>query len=463
MKKTILFLVMAIVTTTQTLMSQSISSFQNQWYNTYSNGISQNGIGVFTRGIIDNGNLVVAGSSWPSWPSGTRDQLITKISNTGDLIFQTLRSPGGDHDTFDAACVLDNGNYAFFGQQNAQGTQYFDGFYSVFNSNGVEQSYNFFSIPGSSSGSDMKKLPNGNLVFTGNHGGGNNYISLTSQNFAQIQYQTFNVSNNGWNSGYLAVDEVNNYIYAIAGETNTNILQIKKYDFNLNLISSFTINESNPFKCYDVILVNGSLWLCGYEIISNNRFAKVIKLDSNGIITDSNTSNSTSEYTAIINYSGNILLSKSNLTVTSSTSNELSSYLGGNIFGPSISLNSGSPFVPYDLVIDQNYVYCIGVQGENHYVGIPAIQKLRIESVENLGLEDEHLFAISIYPNPTNNTLFISGNKTPIAVDIYNVLGKEVLSIKNTDNINVEALPSGVYVIRISDGVGQTNRKFIIN
>ena len=146
MKKTILFLVMAIVTTTQTLMSQSISSFQNQWYNTYSNGISQNGIGVFTRGIIDNGNLVVAGSSWPSWPSGTRDQLITKISNTGDLIFQTLRSPGGDHDTFDAACVLDNGNYAFFGQQNAQGTQYFDGFYSVFNSNGVELSYNFFLI-----------------------------------------------------------------------------------------------------------------------------------------------------------------------------------------------------------------------------------------------------------------------------------------------------------------------------
>ena len=79
------------------------------------------------------------------------------------------------------------------------------------------------------------------------------------------------------------------------------------------------------------------------------------------------------------------------------------------------------------------------------------------------GLEDEHLFAIAIYPNPTNNTLFITGNETPIAVAIYNVLGKEVLSIKNTNNINVKALPSGVYVIRISDGVGQTNRKFIKN
>ena len=79
------------------------------------------------------------------------------------------------------------------------------------------------------------------------------------------------------------------------------------------------------------------------------------------------------------------------------------------------------------------------------------------------GLEDEHLFAISIYPNPTNNTLFITGNETPTAVAIYNVLGKEVLFIKNTNNINVQALPSGVYMIRISDGVGQTNRKFIKN
>ena len=80
-----------------------------------------------------------------------------------------------------------------------------------------------------------------------------------------------------------------------------------------------------------------------------------------------------------------------------------------------------------------------------------------------LGIDDQNFTNISIYPNPTNNTLFITGNETPITVAIYNVLGKEVLSVKNTNNINVKALPSGVYVIRISDGVGQTNRKFIKN
>ena len=79
------------------------------------------------------------------------------------------------------------------------------------------------------------------------------------------------------------------------------------------------------------------------------------------------------------------------------------------------------------------------------------------------GLEDQTQLNISIYPNPTNNTLFITGIETPIAISIYNVLGKEVLSIKNTNNINVQALPSGLYTIRISEGVRQTNRKFIKN
>ena len=74
---------------------------------------------------------------------------------------------------------------------------------------------------------------------------------------------------------------------------------------------------------------------------------------------------------------------------------------------------------------------------------------------------ERKVLIIVIYPNPTSNTIFILRNESPIVVSIFNVLGKEVLSIKNANNINVQALPSGVYVIRISDGVGQTNRKFI--
>ena len=80
-----------------------------------------------------------------------------------------------------------------------------------------------------------------------------------------------------------------------------------------------------------------------------------------------------------------------------------------------------------------------------------------------LGVKETNPLSFSIYPNPTSNTLIISGSESPLTISIYNILGKEVISTNNTNNINVQALPSGVYVIRISDGVGQTNRRFIKN
>ena len=70
---------------------------------------------------------------------------------------------------------------------------------------------------------------------------------------------------------------------------------------------------------------------------------------------------------------------------------------------------------------------------------------------------------ISIYPNPTNNYLFIKGNINPISISIYNLLGAEVISKSNTDKIDVSELSNGVYIIRISDSLGQTYRKFIKN
>ena len=49
---------------------------------------------------------------------------------------------------------------------------------------------------------------------------------------------------------------------------------------------------------------------------------------------------------------------------------------------------------------------------------------------------------------------------TPI---VYNLLGKEVLSFENTDKIDVSGLSDGVYIIKISDGINETKRKFIKN
>ena len=70
---------------------------------------------------------------------------------------------------------------------------------------------------------------------------------------------------------------------------------------------------------------------------------------------------------------------------------------------------------------------------------------------------------VFIYPNPTDDYLFIEGNKNPISISIYNLLGAEVIATSTTDKINVSELSKGVYIIRISDGINQTDKKFIKN
>ena len=50
-----------------------------------------------------------------------------------------------------------------------------------------------------------------------------------------------------------------------------------------------------------------------------------------------------------------------------------------------------------------------------------------------------------------------------IAISIYNLLGAKVIAKSNTDKIDISDLSKGVYMINISDGVSQTNRKFIKN
>ncbi len=75
---------------------------------------------------------------------------------------------------------------------------------------------------------------------------------------------------------------------------------------------------------------------------------------------------------------------------------------------------------------------------------------------------------INIYPNPANDQITIDfGNLDNVEdwnIKIINILGQEVLSQPmKTDKINVSELSKGVYIIRISDGVNQADKKFIKN
>ena len=110
---------------------------------------------------------------------------------------------------------------------------------------------------------------------------------------------------------------------------------------------------------------------------------------------------------------------------------------------------------PGSITINENYLYI----SENTAGKISKIYLGSTASKDDNKLE----LGISLYPNPAENYLFISGNKKPISISIYNLLGQKLISLENINKVDVKALPIGVYIIKVSDGVGQTNRKFIKN
>lgn len=71
---------------------------------------------------------------------------------------------------------------------------------------------------------------------------------------------------------------------------------------------------------------------------------------------------------------------------------------------------------------------------------------------------------ISIYPNPTNNFVTLSGVEGSATIELYNVLGKIVLSQKITKDkteIDLSKETNGVYFIKIITENNSVTKKII--
>jgi endonuclease I len=70
----------------------------------------------------------------------------------------------------------------------------------------------------------------------------------------------------------------------------------------------------------------------------------------------------------------------------------------------------------------------------------------------SLSIDDFNKISITLYPNPSSNYIKISGIKSKTNINIYDVLGKKILSKtieESQNNIDVSQLKKGLYFIRI--------------
>jgi hypothetical protein len=97
----------------------------------------------------------------------------------------------------------------------------------------------------------------------------------------------------------------------------------------------------------------------------------------------------------------------------------------------------------------------------------PGAQLQTIVSLGNFTLSNREfeINGLKVYPNPvTNGNLYISSDSNSAkSVEIYDILGKQVLNAKVSNNtVNVSNLKGGAYIVKINEEGKTATRKLII-
>ena len=107
----------------------------------------------------------------------------------------------------------------------------------------------------------------------------------------------------------------------------------------------------------------------------------------------------------------------------------------------------------------------IQFNGENNNEHVKAyIDDLSYGEAATASTIDNALLNISMYPNPASSRLTISAQKTINSAAIYNILGKQVMSLeinKDSESIDVSNLATGMYLIKYSIDNAVGTAKFI--
>ena len=81
-----------------------------------------------------------------------------------------------------------------------------------------------------------------------------------------------------------------------------------------------------------------------------------------------------------------------------------------------------------------------------------------------LSTEEFQVSAIKMYPNPVNGEIINIKTQKELQVEIFDVLGKKVISTevnKNLNTINVSTLSKGLYLVKLKSSAGIITKKMI--
>jgi PKD repeat protein len=127
-------------------------------------------------------------------------------------------------------------------------------------------------------------------------------------------------------------------------------------------------------------------------------------------------------------------------------------------FGDGFSSTEKNPVHQYS----QQGEYTVRLATYNRNLACDTISKtIKVSRLDNIdGLNSE---SITIYPNPAENRVYISGINKPFEVSVFDISGKLrlVQQKTGTEPVEVSSLKNGIYIIEIKTGNSAVYRKFV--
>jgi len=81
---------------------------------------------------------------------------------------------------------------------------------------------------------------------------------------------------------------------------------------------------------------------------------------------------------------------------------------------------------------------------------------------EVLSVGDNEITELTLYPNPAKDVVNIVSNNPIDTIEVYDILGKQVRALKNSNKVDVSNLNSGIYLFRISIGAQVQIKKIVV-
>ena len=82
---------------------------------------------------------------------------------------------------------------------------------------------------------------------------------------------------------------------------------------------------------------------------------------------------------------------------------------------------------------------------------------------DTLGANNNTIEGFVMTPNPANSFIQVKGaSNSPMSLQIFDILGKQVLTAENANRVNIQSLTSGMYIVKAVQNGAVTTTKLIV-